>query len=213
MHCKLVIAFVIAVAATIAGISGTALAQNQTSPSSSTTTTTATNATTTTASNMTLDEAKKLYLSVWNQTEFNATFSTYVQPFTAAGYGVYEEHGTTFEPGESMVLYVELVGYDHMRVVDDQGNPLYLINMTADYIISDANGTELQSIEDVPAGSIVSHRPNTELFLELSLTQERPFPEGEYVITYVITDEVSGESAAVEKQVTVARQTASSGTV
>ena len=112
-----------------------------------------------------------------------------------------------------MVLYVELVGYDHLSVRDDQGNRLYLMNMTADYIIADVNGTELQSIEDVPAGSIVSHKPNTELFLELSLTQETPFPEGEYLITYVITDEVSGESITIEKQVTVARQTVPSGTV
>lgn len=214
MHSKLVVASLVALAATIAGISGTALAQNQTSPSSTTTAATTTAANNiTTASNMTLDEARNLYLSVWNQTAFNVTFSTYVQPFTAAGYGVYEEHGTTFEPGESMVLYVELVGYDHLSVRDDQGNRLYLMNMTADYIIADVNGTELQSIEDVPAGSIVSHKPNTELFLELSLTQETPFPEGEYLITYVITDEVSGESITIEKQVTVARQTVPSGTV
>lgn len=159
---------------------------------------------------MTLDEVRNLYLTVWNQTAFNATFSTYVEPLTALGYGVYQEHGTTFEPGESMVLYVELVGYGHQRVLDEQGNVLYLMNMTADYIISDVNGTELQSIERVPAGSIVSHRPNTELFLELSLTQETPFPEGEYLITYVITDEVSGESVTIEKQVTIARQTAPS---
>ncbi|MEW6603819.1 MAG: hypothetical protein AB1351_03915 [Thermoproteota archaeon] len=199
MYGKLVVAFVIAFAAAIALVSGTASAQNQT-------------ATNTTASNMTLGDAKDLYLSVWNQTAFNATFSTYVQPFTAAGYGVYEEHDNVFDPGETMVLYVELVGYDHMHVMDDQGNILYLMNMTADYIIASANGTELQAIENVPAGSIVSHRPNTELFLELSLTQDTPFPEGDYLITYVITDEVSGESFTIEKQVTVG-QTVSVDTV
>lgn len=213
MYSKVVVASVVALAAIIAGISGTALAQNQTSPSSSTTATTAATNNITAASNMTLDEAKNQYLSVWNRTAFNVTFNTYVQPFSAAGYGVYEEHGTTFEPGEPMVLYVELVGYGHKRVLDDKGNPLYLMNMTADYIIADANGTALQSIEDVPAGSIVSHKPNTELFLELSLTQESPFPEGDYLIKYIITDEVSGESSAIEKQITVARQTAAPGTV
>src|SRR3712207_35726 len=48
--------------------------------------------------NMTIEEAKDLYLSVWNQTEFNATFSTFVEPFSAAGYGVYEERNNTFAP-------------------------------------------------------------------------------------------------------------------
>ncbi len=78
------------------------------------------------------------------------------------------------------------------------------MNLTADYIIAGANGTELQTIENVPVGSIISHRPNTELFLELTLTQERPFPEGDYTITYVITDEVSGESFELAKDVRVA---------
>lgn len=199
MYSKFVMVFLVAFAAAFTSVSGNALAQNQTSTNIS-------------ASNMTLNDAKDLYLSVWNQTEFNATFSTYVQPFTAAGYGVYEEHDSVFDPGETMVLYVELIGYGHMPVLDDQGNTLYLMNMTADYIIASANGTELQSIEDVPAGSIVSHRPNTELYLELSLTQDTPFPEGDYLITYTITDEVSGESFTIEKQITVG-QTVSAGVV
>jgi len=50
---------------------------------------------------------------------------------------------------------------------------------------------------------IASHRPNTELFLELSLTQEQPFPDGNYEVRYVVTDEVSGESFEIVKQVQV----------
>src|SRR5919109_299054 len=66
---------------------------------------------TTTASNMTLDEAREQYLSIWNQTEFNATFNTFIEPFSAAGYGVYEERSSNnvFAPGETIVLYVEPV--------------------------------------------------------------------------------------------------------
>src|SRR5215218_3609494 len=130
--------------------------------------------------NMTIEDAKELYLSVWNQTEFNATFSTFVEPFSAAGYGVYEERSNVFAPGETIVLYVEPVGFDHRQVLDEEGNnttTLYLINMTADYEIDSVNGTELQLLEDVPVGSITSHRPNTELFLTLTLTQDvQSFP-------------------------------------
>ena len=151
----------------------------------------------------TLEAARDAYLAAWNQTEFNATFSTFIQPFSAGGYGVYQEHNSVFAPGESMVLYVEPVGYDFKRVPDNRGNTLYLMNMTADYTISDANGTTLAMIKGVPVGSIISHRPNTELFLELSLTQQSPFPEGDYLITYVVTDKVSGEKFALEKHVTV----------
>lgn len=179
-------------AAAIAAVSvgGAALAQNQTSTQQA-------------ESTMSLEDAKQQYLSVWNQTAFNATFSTYVQEFSAVGYGVYEEHEDVFAPGETMVLYVEPEGYDHEQVIDENGDTLYVMNFTADYFISDANGTELQAIEDVPVGMIASHRPNTELFLELSLTQEQPFPVGNYEVRYVITDEVSGESFEIAKQVRV----------
>jgi len=182
-------------------------------------TTTAANVTAT--NNMTIEDAKELYLSVWNQTEFNATFSTFVEPFSAAGYGVYEERSNIFAPGETIVLYVEPVGFAHEQVIDEGGSSnnntmLYLMNMTADYEIAAANGTELQLIEDVQVGSITSHRPNTEMFLTLTLTPERfgiieafevqPLPIGNYVITYSVTDEVSGESFQLEKEITVAER-------
>jgi hypothetical protein len=67
MDCKFVFATVIAFAAAAASVSGTALAQNQTSvPANGT------------ASNATLDSIKEQYLSEWNRTEFNATFSAFV---------------------------------------------------------------------------------------------------------------------------------------
>jgi hypothetical protein len=84
---------------------------------------------------------------------------------------------------------------------------LYLMNMTADYEIAAANGTKLQLIEDVQVGNITSHRPNTEMFLTLTLTPEvQSLPIGSYVITYSVTDEISGESFNLEKNITVAER-------
>jgi hypothetical protein len=180
-------------------------APNNMSTTSATTNVTATN-------NITIEDAKELYLSVWNQTEFNATFSTFVEPFSVAGYGVYEERSNIFAPGETIVLYVEPVGFAHKQVIDEEGGSsnntiLYLMNMTSDYKIAAANGTELQLIEDVQAGSITSHRPNTEMPLTITLTPEvQPLPVGSYVITYSVTDEISGESFELEKDITVAER-------
>lgn len=197
----------------------TAANNMSTTSAAATTITAAANVTAT--NNMTIEDAKELYLSVWNQTEFNATFSTFVEPFSAAGYGVYEERSNIFEPDETIVIYVEPVGFAHEQVIDEEGGSnnntmLYLMNMTADYEIAAANGTELQLIEDVQVGSITSHRPNTEMFLTLTLTPERfgiieafevqPLPIGSYVITYSVTDEVSGESFQLEKDITVAER-------
>jgi hypothetical protein len=184
---------------------------NMTAPNNmSTTSATTTNVTAT--NNITIEDAKELYLSVWNQTEFNATFSTFVEPFSVAGYGVYEERSNIFAPGETIVLYVEPVGFAHKQVIDEEGGSnnntiLYLMNMTSDYKIAAANGTELQLIEDVQAGSITSHRPNTEMPLTITLTPEvQPLPVGSYVITYSVTDEISGESFELEKDITVAER-------
>jgi hypothetical protein len=229
----IIIIVVIAFTATIAGTSATTVVgQNQTlnlttllTPDTNNAdddddTTTMTLANTTAAANvtatnnMTIEDAKELYLSVWNQTEFNTTFSTFVEPFSAAGYGVYEERSNVFTPGETIVLYVEPVGFAHEQVIGEEGgsnnnnnSTLYLMNMTADYEIAAANGTELQLIEDVQVGSITSHRPNTEMFLTLTLAPEvQPFPVGNYVITYSVTGEVSGESFELEKEITVAER-------
>lgn len=163
---------------------------------------------------LTLQKAKEMYLSAWNNTKFNATFSAYIEENSALGYGVYQEHagGNTFRPGETMVLYVEPVGFGHKPTIDKLGNTLYLVNITADYIISDNQGRELQRITDLPVGNILSHRQNTELYLELTLAQSTPFPEGDYVITYVLHDKVSGESFNITKNVAVAAsRDASSG--
>ncbi len=164
--------------------------------------------------NMTIEEAKALYLSVWNRTEFNATFSTFVEPFSVAGYGVYEERNNIFAPGETIVLYVEPVGFGHEQVIDEgdinnnsSNALLYLMNMTADYEIAAANGTELQLIEDVEVGNITSHRPNTEMPLILTITFEvQPLPIGSYVITYSVNDEISGENFQLKKDVIIAER-------
>ena len=183
-------------------------ANNKSASTSATTNLTATN-------NMTIEDAKELYLSVWNQTEFNASFSTFIEPFSAAGYGVYEERSNIFAPGETIVLYVEPVGFAHKQIIDEErgsnnSTMLYLMNMTSDYKIAAANGTELelQLIEDKQGlRNITSHRPNTEMYLTLTLTPEvQPLPIGSYVITYSVTDEISGESFELEKDITVAER-------
>jgi hypothetical protein len=51
--------------------------------------------------------------------------------------------------------------------------------------------------------NIVSHHQNKELYLFLSLDQESPFPAGDYVIKYVVGDDISGESFEIVKNVAI----------
>ncbi len=146
---------------------------------------------------------------MWNNTIFTSQFDVFVAEGTHLGYGIYREHvpANIFRPGETIVLYVEPVAFGHQPEVDEDNvnntTPLYRINMTADYIISDSAGTVLATIEDIPAGEIISHRQNTEFSLTLTLSQEEPFPVGDYIVTYVVHDQATGQSFQLERQITI----------
>lgn len=164
-----------------------------------------------------LEAARQQYLSVWNNTTFTSQFDVFIEEGTHLGYGAYREHlhANVFRPGETIVLYVEPVGFGHQPITDatssslDEGNSttttrtLYLINTTADIILSDSSGNELATIEDLPAANLVSHRQNTEFSLTLTLSQEEPFPVGDYIVSYVVHDEVTGNSFQLDKTITI----------
>jgi hypothetical protein len=154
---------------------------------------------------MTLEAARQQYLAAWNQTEFQIVFNTYIEPGSATGYGMYEEreNNNIFRPGETIQLYAEPVGFGHQPIIDDAGNTLYSIDLAADIIISDVNGNELATIEDLPISDIVSHRQNTELHLTLTLTQDGPFPVGDYIVSYIVYDQVKGESFQMDNRITI----------
>jgi hypothetical protein len=134
---------------------------------------------------------------------FGSAFDTFVSS-EPGGYGIYEERkSNVFKPGETFLLYVEPLGYTYGTVTDEDGNTLYTMNFTLDFIISDKNGNILGGQEDIPVSNIVSHHQNKELNLDISIEQSSPFPPGDYVITYRITDENSGNSFDITKDVTV----------
>ena len=108
-----------------------------------------------------------------------------------------------FAPGETFLLYVEPVGYSYGNVTDENGDQLYTMNFTADFTISDPNGTILAGQEDLPLSNLVSHHQNKELMLQTTIGQTSPFPPGDYVLRYTFTDENSGKSFDITKDVTV----------
>ena len=137
-----------------------------------------------------------------NQT-FRSAFDTFVSS-EPGGYGMYDARkSTVFKPGETFLLYVEPVGYTYGTVTDSDGTRLYTMNFTLDFLISDKNGNVLGGQQDVPISNVVSHHQNKELILTISIDQSSPFPPGDYVITYRVTDENSGKSFDIPKDVTI----------
>ena len=147
------------------------------------------------------------YLAQWQQLNFQSSFDTFVEPYSAQGYGVYQERPSNiFTPDMSAItLYVEPVGYGFKEGVDEEGNILYSFNFTATITISDSQGNPLT--EPIPAEfdePLNSHNKATEAFMPITLTLEQPLPVGQYTITYDITDGISGKSLQIVKDIRVA---------
>ena len=162
-----------------------------------------------------LEAARDQYLSIWNNTAFNSRFDVFIAEGSDSGYGIYREHtpANVFRPGETMVLYMEPVGFGHQPIADTSNQEgvngtipsrtLYLINMTVDIIIHDASGSPADALENLGGASFISHRQNTEFPLVVTLSQEEPFPAGDYIITYIVHDQVTGQSFEIDRQITI----------
>src|SRR5207244_1480210 len=78
---------------------------------------------------------------------------------------------------------------------------LYLMNFTADVVISNKSGQILAGFQNLPISQIVSHYKNKELNLVVSLSQSNPFPPGDYILKYIIHDKPSGNSFDIKKNI------------
>lgn len=150
------------------------------------------------------EAARDQFLKVWDTLEFHPIVATFVNESAKLGNGVYQEHSSVFKPGETMALYVQPVGFSHKEITGQNGEKLFLMNFTADIIFTFENGTIIGGGQDVPAGQLISHYKNTEVYLHLFLTNDNPLPPGDYKINYKITDAVSGKSFKLTKDVRIA---------
>jgi len=131
---------------------------------------------------------------------FHSSFDTFVVPGSVNGYGVYQTHNSSiFKPGEKILLYIEPAGYSYKPV-----GSLFLMNFTADVLISNRAGHVLTGLQNLPISTLISHHKNKELLLTVSLTQTSPFPIGEYVLKYTIHDTTSGNSFDIARNITIA---------
>ncbi len=134
---------------------------------------------------------------------FASAYDTFVTS-EPLGYGVYEEkESDTFEPGEDIILYIEPVGFGYGTSDEDGDKTLYTIDFTADFVISDSEGNVLTGQQGLPVSNISSYHQNKEVFIPFTITQTTPFPSGDYVITYTIHDDNSGNSFDIVKDITI----------
>lgn len=138
---------------------------------------------------------------------FASSLDLFVVPESVGGYGVYEERvSNTFAPGEDIVLYSEPVGFSYKPIISNltNGESQYLMNFTADLVITGIEGNVLGGFQDLPISEIISHHQNKEVNLVITLSQSSPFPEGNYRVLYTVHDEPSGNTFEITKDVIVA---------
>jgi len=137
--------------------------------------------------------------------KFRSGLDTYVN-FEPQGYGIYQaKESSVFMPGEKMILYIEPKGYEYGTLFDESSNKLYTMDFAIDFTISDETGNILTNQQGITFDKIVSHHKNKELFIPFTITQSSPFPEGNYIITYVVHDKNSGASFDIVKNTTISR--------
>lgn len=136
---------------------------------------------------------------------FASSLDLFVVPESLGGYGVYEERESSFAPGEDIVLYSEPVGFSYKPIISNQtnGETQYLMNFTADLVITDTEGNVLGGFQDLPISEIISHHQNKEVNLVVTLSQSSPFPEGNYKVLYTVHDEPSDNTFEITKDVTI----------
>jgi hypothetical protein len=136
---------------------------------------------------------------------FASSLDLFVVPESLGGYGVYEERESSFAPGEDIVLYSEPVGFSYKPIMSNQtnGETQYLMNFTADLVITDTEGNVLGGFQDLPISEIISHHQNKEVNLVITLSQSSPFPEGNYKVLYTVHDEPSDNTFEITKDVNI----------
>jgi hypothetical protein len=160
-----------------------------------------------TASNpniMKYEAAREQFLKVWDQLEFEPLVATFVNGSDVIGSGQYQEHSNVFAPGEDIVLYVQPIGFGHKQIQGQNGEKLYLMNFTADIVLSTKNGTIVGGGQDIPVSKLISHYRNVELLATLTLTMHSdPSIKGDYLAKYILKDQTTGKSFDITKDVTI----------
>ncbi len=109
----------------------------------------------------------------------------------AAGYGMYElrEGGSRFKSGEAMYVYVEPLAYKYKTAGAD-----VTFGLTMDFTVLSKDGNILGGKEKFLDVSFRSHRHNTEIMLNATITIQSA-PPGDYQLELTVHDQSSPDVA------------------
>jgi hypothetical protein len=139
-----------------------------------------------------------------NQTIFHSKFDTYIVT-DPNGYGSYQPlESSVFKPNQTLILYIEPADFGYKDFIHNNYTQ-YLMNFTADILISDENYKLISKRENIHIDELISFHKNKEVFLTIKLELPSSFPEGRYIMQYFINDEISNKSFEIIKNVVILR--------
>jgi hypothetical protein len=139
-----------------------------------------------------------------NQTIFHSKFDTYIVT-DPNGYGSYQPlESFVFKPNQTLILYIEPADFGYKDFIHNNYTQ-YLMNFTADILISDENYKLISKRENIHIDELISFHKNKEVFLTIKLELPSSFPEGRYIIQYFINDKISNKSFEIIKNVVISR--------
>jgi hypothetical protein len=140
--------------------------------------------------------AEQTVATAWEATPL--TFRKTVFATTIEAFGVYtEKEGTSFAPGEQIVVYAEPVGFGYKTNADGT----YSFGLDFDLLVK-KDGEIIGGQEKFAHTELVSKAQNREFLVSLTLSLNEA-PAGDYVLEYLAHDIASEETATISLPFTI----------
>lgn len=137
--------------------------------------------------NMAIDLLEEALLSIREKAQLGLVNVQFTEN-KATGFGMYQiREDANFAQGETFYIYAEPKNYSIKE--NEQG--LFEIHFKQDLYITDMEGDILWGKKDYLEFHVLSHKPNSEVHITNTVTQESPFPKGEYQFQMVLKDVLS----------------------
>jgi hypothetical protein len=151
------------------------------------------------------DAAGQALLAVWAELPLTVRNVTLTAE-AARGYGNYTPRdGQTYQLGEQIHVYVEVLGYGWK----DNGDGTLSELLDADLSLVDTNGQTLASQAKFLSANIVSREKLLETFLSLDATLTS-FDPGSYLLRYTLHDVAGGKDTSFDVPITLVGAASSS---
>jgi len=140
-----------------------------------------------------LEAAHRSMLLLTQQDRFHIRMSKLVSD-EPSGWGVYTTRKSNrYKQGEKVRVYVEPGSFKYKR--GSEG--MFRFGFTVDFALAKTDGKILGGQQDFGRFPFKSHRPNTEIFLDLKFTLTG-LPAGKYIMKITVHDMISKEIETID---------------